>query len=90
MMSVFIPTKEENTDGLHKRYFVEKVNGKNDPQAVYFVLRLDRHGDDPLWTESCRNAAFHLAQALYSRGHMIELAADLEALVAECSKELPA
>lgn len=81
-----MPTQEQNPDGLHQRYRVEKLNGPQDPRAVYFVLRLDRDGDDPIWTELCRKAVLGIAQDLYERDHMVELAADLQAFVIDCNK----
>jgi hypothetical protein len=44
---VTIPTIEENPNGFHGRYKVEKLNGEpTDPAAKYFVLRLDYGGRD--------------------------------------------
>ena len=44
-----LPTESENPNGLHARYIVTKASGEPcDPEAVYFVLRLDRGGDDPI------------------------------------------
>lgn len=76
-MSV-IPTLEQNPAGLHVRYKVEKCYGENDPRAVYFVLRLDRYGDDPKWTAACRVAARSLAMEIES--HLPGLSRDLYAL----------
>lgn len=47
---------EENPEGLHLRYIVQKADGTVDPKAVYFVLRLDNHGDDPNHINACRRA----------------------------------
>jgi len=71
-----IPTKDENPEGLHLRYIVTKANGKQvDPEAEYFVLRLDLKGDDKDHIFACRKAiqvyADHINEAIP------ELAADL-------------
>ena len=53
-----LPTIEENPNGLHQRYVVSKASGEPvDPQAIYFVLRLDNGGDDNSHLEACREAA---------------------------------
>lgn len=41
-----IPAQEDNPNGLHGRYYIEKADGRPvDPDAEYFVLRLDANGD---------------------------------------------
>jgi NTP pyrophosphatase (non-canonical NTP hydrolase) len=41
-----IPTKEQNPRGLHGRYYIEKADGRPvDPDAEYFVLRIDANGN---------------------------------------------
>lgn len=57
-----IPLRSENPDGLHARYKVQKVDAQGnviprDPDAFYFVLRLDDKGSDPEHTAACREAA---------------------------------
>ncbi len=53
-----IPTAEENPNGLHGRYVVTKADGSPcDPNAIYFVLRLDGGGDDIEHIAACRKAA---------------------------------
>ncbi len=48
-------TAEENPKGLHQKYIVSYSNGKPvDPDAVYFVLRLD---GSHLHNWACRKAA---------------------------------
>jgi len=43
-----IPTEKENPDGLHQRYYVSKVSGEPvDENAEYFILRLDKGGEQP-------------------------------------------
>lgn len=65
-----LPTKEENPDGLHRRYEVRMADGTpTDPDAVYFVLRLDPGGDDPEHIRTCRWAATAYAQAVLASPH---------------------
>ena len=41
-MSNILPTAEVNPAGLHKKYVISRADGDPiDPNAVYFVLRLD-------------------------------------------------
>ncbi|MFA6198837.1 MAG: hypothetical protein WC679_00270 [Bacteroidales bacterium] len=42
--------------GLYKRYEVKKIVGKTDPNADYFVLRLDDGGSDYEHIHACRMA----------------------------------
>lgn len=61
--------------GLYPKYIVEKVNGKpSDPNANYFVLRLDT---DP----HARHAIRAYANSIRSQNP--ELAEDLDNLIAE-------
>lgn len=57
-----IPTKEESPDGLHQRYDISKKDGDNDPDAEYFVLRIDGGGDDPIWQAACQDTLMFLAE----------------------------
>lgn len=74
-----IPSKKDNPNGLHKRYYVMKALGKTDVKAVYFVLRLDKRGKDKEWSEACRKAARHLITLLPERSKQIGL--ELESLL---------
>lgn len=75
-----IPTEQENPDGLNQRYIVTKANGEPcDPRAIYFVLRLDSHGDDPLHIEACRWAARMWAENAPS--HLRKVAKELLTLL---------
>lgn len=38
------------------RYIVAKTSGETDPNAVYFVLRIDKDGSDPSHIRACRDA----------------------------------
>lgn len=86
-MTKTFPTVEENPRGLHQRYKVEKLYGDQDPDAVYFVLRLDKRGDDTIWTSECRVAARGLAIALMGRKHLREVAEELYKLCEELGRE---
>lgn len=66
--------------GLHRRYVVEKVEGETDPNAIYFVLRLDSLGSDKGHVLACQESAL-LYASLIRETHPL-LAADLEKLVA--------
>jgi hypothetical protein len=81
MLEARIPPPAENPNGLHQRYRVTKMDGEYDPNAVYFVLRLDGQGDDPTWIKACRVAALRLAHELDVLKHMPHLADDLRSLV---------
>lgn len=53
-----IPTQAENPEGLHGRYWIRKADGSLcDPDAIYFVLRLDDGGSDPVHIRAGRFAA---------------------------------
>ena len=71
-----IPTKEQNPEGLHARYRVEKADGTPvDSRAEYFVLRLDDHGSDPKHIAAGRKAVLTYADEI--EDHLPELAKDL-------------
>ena len=71
-----IPTREENPKGLHLRYIVSKTDGQPvDEEAEYFVLRLDKNGNDPKHIEACRKAI--ITYAVTIEPHLPELAKDL-------------
>ena len=52
-----LPSRESNPDGLHQRYIVNKADGTSNPDAKYFVLRLDLEGGDKEHATACRKAA---------------------------------
>lgn len=76
-----IPTQSENPKGLHQRYYIAKVNedGKGeypvDPNAEYFVMRLDEGGKDRNHVAACRIGIHAYADAIES--FIPELAKDL-------------
>ena len=87
-------TEQENPGGLHKRYIVSKANGEPvDPRSVYFVLRLDGHGDDMDHIKACRVAAWEYA--LYIRCNhgpshpLYQMAKELSDLLHELSVKEP-
>ena len=80
-----IQSHEENPKGLHRRYHIDKLvyeDGYNvptkipvDPDAEYFVMRLDNGGSDPKHVAACRKAVLVYAEEI--KDHLPELAADL-------------
>ena len=71
-----LKTREENPEGLHMRYYVEKVSGKPvDEGAEYFVLRLDEKGKDPKHITACRKAILTYAEEI--KDHLPTLSKDL-------------
>lgn len=73
-----IPSKHENPNGLHGRYTIAKADESPvDPQAEYFVLRLDSGGSDPAHIKACRKAVMTYADEI--EPHLPQLAADLRA-----------
>ena len=88
-----LPTIEANPTGLHQRYTVTKSNGEPvDPNAVYFVLRLDSGGRDWPHIGACREAAKAYADAVFhepgSEGkHLHEMARQLGDLVERLERE---
>lgn len=73
-----IPSKQENEAGLHRRYDVRKADGTPvDPNAEYFVLRLDEGGKDPAHVAASRKALMTYADEIEK--HLPQLAADLRA-----------
>lgn len=71
-----IPAKSDNPDGLHARYIVSKADGTPvDPNAEYFVLRLDMGASDPIHRSACIEAL--LTYAIVIRNHLPKLSEDL-------------
>jgi hypothetical protein len=71
-----LPTQDENPSGFHQRYEIYKTDGEPvDPNAEYFVLRLDRGGNDPKHIEACRQAIRVYAIAI--QDHLPTLSMDL-------------
>ena len=76
-----IPEPHKNPVGLHQRYVVARrfSDGRieEQPEAEYFVLRLDGGGEDEKHVEACRKAALAYCEALEEQGYMLKLAAEL-------------
>ena len=73
-----INNKETHPNGLQTRYYISKVdNTPVDPNAEYFVLRLDR-GGDAAHVSACRKAILVYADEI--EPHIPELAQDLRSL----------
>ncbi len=82
-------TKEENPNGLHQRYKVTKADGSpTDPNAVYFVLRLDLGGSDSVHTQRCRLAASEYARHCEGT-HLQQVGRELADLVNEIESGMP-
>ena len=78
-----LPTPEENPDGLHRKYHIQKTNGQPlDPNSIYFVLRLD--GNNP-HAAACRAAALVYCDRIEE--HIPQLAGDLRAEVRRQARE---
>lgn len=76
-----IPSQSEKPHGLHRRYNVTHADGSpTDPEAIYFVLRLDKGGKDPIHTQACRNAVRQYCRSVLKIGgiHLHGLADDLQ------------
>ena len=60
-----IPTKEENPTGLFQRYNISRTDGTEiNPNAEYFILRLDGHSKDKSHVTACRLAVLAYADAI--------------------------
>lgn len=70
-----VQSKEMNPNGLYNRYIVMKREGRTDPNAEYFVLRLDDGGNDPDHIAACRKAVLKYADEI--EAHIPKLAADI-------------
>jgi hypothetical protein len=78
--AIFMKTQSENPAGLHLRYIVTKASGEPvDPRARYFVLRFDRHGDDPAHVAACRKALRVYAAEIFP--HLPRLSLELYAAI---------
>ena len=78
-----IKMAEENPNGLHQKYIVSHANGKPvDPEAVYFVLRLD---GNHLHNIACRSAALEWCREVLVRpdNPLTQTAEDLKGMTAK-------
>lgn len=81
---MLLPSAADNPTGLHRRYIVTKADGTPcDPDAFYFVLRLDSGGDDKQHIKACRAAARAYWTAIRESrlSHLSILGAELQILV---------
>lgn len=85
-----LPEAKDNPNGLHRKYVVSKANGDPiNPNAIYFVLRLDGHSEDVFHFDACRFAAKAYVERvgeLYDIckseiDHLIPVAKELEELI---------
>lgn len=72
-------TQLENPNGLHQRYVVQKIENDTivpcDPEAEYFILRLDNQGKDLNHIAACRKAVMKYAEEI--EPHIPQLAKDI-------------
>jgi hypothetical protein len=77
--------------GLYGRYQIMHTDcvqdGPIDIKGYRFVLRLDKRGSDPKWTEICRYAARKLVKRLRKEKHLLKLADELWAKIKELEAE---
>jgi hypothetical protein len=70
----------KSTQGLYNRYIIEKANGeKTDPNAIYFVLRVDGLGKDINHQLACRKALRVYAEEI--KDHLPQLSSDIVELL---------
>lgn len=76
-------SESENPNGLHQRYRITKADGTPcDPDAMYFVLRLDSGGSDAAHIRACRSAAKVYAGLVYiDTDHLQQVGLDLFKLI---------
>lgn len=92
MSDFTLPEQSENPSGLHRKYNVTKANGEPvDPDAVYFVLRLDRmSAGDQSHVDACHAAAEAYADAIISHKELHPLhdvAVDLLNLISRINED---
>jgi len=77
------PTPEDKRDGLKTKYQIRHADGTPcDPNAQYFVLRLDYHEDcDEIHIDACRMAARMYANDI--REHLPALSIDLRSFLSK-------
>lgn len=78
-----VPSQVENPKGFHGRYKVEHADGSPiDPNAVYFVLRIDKGGSDPVHVRACRKAL--KTYVVHTEGtHLDQLSIELDQFIVE-------
>jgi hypothetical protein len=86
-----LPTSQDNPTGLHQRYNITKVDGGPvDPDAMYFVLRIDGNAsaDDPAHIAACQLAALTYCKCAEEHPHLAKMAAELRELVYRYREQL--
>jgi len=54
-------------EGLLNKYIIKKTNGKSiDPDAIYFVLRVDKKQKDKNHLQACIKALYAYANSIYA------------------------
>ena len=71
-----LPEIEENPDGLHQRYVVRTIDGETDPNAEYFVFRIDGGDSDPKHIAAGRHALLVYAALIFE--HLPKLSTQLD------------
>ncbi len=72
-------------DGIHMKFLLHKSDGSPcNPEACYFVLRLDNEGKDPEFAKASRRAAREFADAISLT--LPALAEDIDACVSELER----
>lgn len=74
-----IPLHAATQGGLYQRYAVTKTDGSHDPEAMYFVLRIDHKGDDIEHLRACHEAALVFCEHTPNR----LIASELKAIIAQ-------
>lgn len=83
-----IPTAGANPKGFHSRYIVSKTSGEPvDPDAIYFVLRVDNGGDDQLHICACQDALRTYAECAMRTNHLKQLGEELWSMLNELETE---
>lgn len=67
---------QQNPNGFHQKYHIQKIDGKPlDENSEYFVLRLDKNGEDSKHGEACRVAIISYAESI--KDYLPQLSKDL-------------
>lgn len=83
-----ILTASQNPHGFHARYRITKADGTPcDPDAIYFLLRVDNGGSDEKHIAACRAALLKYAtQVIATAPHLNQLGQELMDLLTELEK----
>lgn len=77
-----LPPKADNPKGVHAAYTIRYIDGKiPEEEEIFFVLRIDKNGNNPRWNHVCRLALEQLAYLIrvesISEEHVISHADDI-------------